>query len=86
MADPGKKCTCSTCDPINNEVICQTFAQTAMRYNDGSAHAALMGLNTQQNLQAMFNVQAQQGLESSNESRLAEAILMLSKVGAPPVA
>jgi len=56
------------------------FAQSAARYNDGSSHAAISGLMTQQNLQSMFNVKAQQGLASDASDRLANALAMFGSV------
>ena len=71
MADKQEPCTCASCAPVNTEVICQTFAQSAMRYSDGSSTAALLAINANQHLTNQFTAQAQQQLESTNASRQA---------------
>lgn len=77
-----EKCTCDACSPINNDVICQTMAQSAMRFNEGGNQSALMAINNQQNLQSMFNVKAQQTLERDHGERLAGALAQLGAVNA----
>lgn len=65
------RCSCEPCSEINTSVICQTFAQSAMRYSDGSSTAALLAINANQHLTNQFTAQAQQQLESTNASRQA---------------
>ena len=77
MADQ-EPCTCASCQPINTEVICQTFSQSAMRYNDGSSTAALNAINANQHLTNQFTAQAQQQLESTNASRQASDQLLVA--------
>lgn len=79
-ANDSSRCGCDPCGGINDSVVCQMFAQSAARYNDGSSHAAISGLMTQQNLQSMFNVKAQQGLASDASDRLANALAMFGSV------
>jgi len=84
MADKeSNQCSCDPCGEINTKVICDTFAQSAMRYSDGSSTAALMAINANQHLTNQFTAQAQQQLESTNASRQgADQLLgqMLSRI------
>lgn len=75
------KCGCNPCSQINTDVICQNFSQTAMRYNDGSSTAALNAINANQHLTNQFTAQAQQQLESTNNSRMVSDILLALAAG-----
>ena len=87
MATEDKACNCQSCQPINTEVICQTFSQSAMRYNEGSSTAALLAINANQHLTNQFTAQAQQQLESTNASRQsADQLLALMLAKIPVVA
>jgi len=74
-------CTCASCAPVNTEVICQTMAQSAMRFNEGSNQSASMSISNGIHLQHQYNTQAQQALESTNNSRLISDVLLALAAG-----
>ena len=80
------KCTCDSCSPINVDAICQTFAQSAMRYSEGASTAALLAINANQHLTNQFTAQAQQQLESMNASRQSSDQLLAQMLARIPIA
>ena len=73
-------CSCNPCGEINDNVVCQTFAQSASRFNEASNQAAAMAINNQQNLQNMYNAKAQQTLEKGSGERTAEMLGLLGSI------
>lgn len=83
MADESK-CECNSCSQINVDVICQTFAQTASRFNEQASANSAMAISNGTHLQHSYNTQSQQQLESTNNSRLVSDILLAVAAGRQP--